>query len=253
MKILAIETATEACSVALSIDAEARHDHRVVPRQHAQLLLPMIDSLMQEAGLRPQALDGVVFGQGPGSFTGVRIAAAVVQGMALGADIGVHGVSTLATIAQGCARQTGDAGVHVALDARMNEIYWGAYALDPHGLMQCTLADRVLRPEAVAAALAGASGERCAGKWAERIIEPSAYVLAGSGAERYLAVLRQQLHAEHMLLREHRLPDARDLLTLGLAAVAASGWQPPESAVPVYLRNRVALTEAERAAGETLN
>ncbi len=283
MKILAIDTATEACSVALSIDGELRADHRVVPRQHAQLLLPMIDALMRQADLRPATLDGVLFGQGPGSFTGVRIAAAAVQGITLGAGIGVRGVSSLATIAQGCAREFGDTRVQVALDARMNEIYWGSYALDADGLMQVSLADRVLRPESIAAILtesaemppdasaadlseppevrsdagAVASSEPLNNRPGERHEhlddESTVGVLAGSGAERYLDSLRRQFRQEHMVLRHQRLPDASDLLPLGLAEVAAHGWLAPESAVPVYLRNRVALTEAQRAAGETLN
>lgn len=238
MKLLAIETATEACSVALCIDGEMLLDHRVEPRQHARLLLPMIDALLQSADLRPTALDGIVFGQGPGSFTGVRIAAAAVQGIALGADIGVYGVSTLATMAQGCLRRYGDTAVQVALDARMDEIYHGAYqsreSVGDKGLMRAVDNDQVLRPEAVSAL-------------------PGSWVLAGSGAERYAEVLRQRLQDERCALRRDCLPEAQDLLVLGRDGVEHTGWQSSESAVPVYLRNRVALTEAERAAGETLN
>ena len=237
MKLLAIDTATEACSVALEIDGEVREDHRLIPRLHAQQLLPMIDAMMNAAELRPQHLDGLIFGQGPGSFTGVRIAAACVQGVAFGAELGVCGVSTLAAMAQRCLREHGDRAVHVALDARMDEIYWGLYAADPDavegvGLMRCTLEDQVLRPEAVSAG-------------------PEA-VLAGSGAERYADVMRSRLGGQTMPIRTGCLPQARDLLTLGKAQAAERGWQPAETAVPVYLRNRVALSAAERAAGQTL-
>ena len=244
MKLLAIDTATDACTVALEIDGEVREDHRVIPRLHAQQLLPMIDTLLQVADLGPRSLDGLIFGQGPGSFTGVRIAAACVQGVALGADLGVCGVSTLATMAQGCLREHGDALVHVALDARMEEIYWGLYATDDVGRMGCVLQDRALRPEAISA---GESDP------ARAAAVPATPVLAGSGAERYADILRTRLGGQSMPIRTGCLPQARDLLTLGKARVAERGWQPAETAVPVYLRNRVALSEAERAAGQTLS
>ena len=100
MKLLAVETSTEACSAALYIDGIVNERFELAPKEHTKLILPMIDSLMSDAGLKPQQLDALAFSCGPGSFTGVRIATGVIQGIALGADLPVVPVSTLAAIAQ---------------------------------------------------------------------------------------------------------------------------------------------------------
>jgi len=100
MKLLAVETSTEACSAALYIDGIVNERFELTPKEHTRLILPMIDSLMSDAGLKPQQLDALAFGCGPGSFTGVRIATGVIQGIAFGADLPVVPVSTLAAIAQ---------------------------------------------------------------------------------------------------------------------------------------------------------
>ena len=117
MNLLAIETSTDACSVALLSDSNILVDHRIAAQQHGSLVIPMIDAIMAEAQLRPTQLDGVVFGRGPGSFTGVRIGVALAQGIALGADIGVVGISTLHSVAQGAFRVHGEQKVAVCLDA----------------------------------------------------------------------------------------------------------------------------------------
>jgi len=107
VRLLAIETATTACYAALAIDGEIEERYALAPRQHAALILPMIESLLVEADLKPGQLDAIAFGRGPGSFTGVRIAASVVQGIALGADLPVIAISTLAALAAGAVRETG--------------------------------------------------------------------------------------------------------------------------------------------------
>ena len=122
MKILAVDTATEACSAALYINGDIQERFEIAPREHTRLLLPMVDSLMAEAGIRPQQLDAIAFGCGPGSFTGVRIAAGVMQGIAYGADLPVVPVSTLAAISQSCLQKTAHDTIFTAVDARMNEI-----------------------------------------------------------------------------------------------------------------------------------
>ena len=255
VNLLAIETSTDACSVALRLGEETLVDHRVEPRRHAQLVLPMIDALLAEAGVARAALDGVAFGRGPGSFTGVRVAASVTQGIALGLDIGVVGVSTLACIAEGCRRELGDARVGVALDARLDEIYWGAFETVA-GIMSAVVDERVCA--AADATLGnrpgGAAEERVAGGGGER-----GWRLAGAGAERYADVLAATLFVPgeasgeggrsvngDELVRAGRLPSARDTLVLAGAVIATDGFGPPESALPVYLRERVARTEAER-------
>jgi tRNA threonylcarbamoyladenosine biosynthesis protein TsaB len=136
MNLLAIETSSDACSVALLCGTQIQTDHRIVPQQHGRLVLPMIDALMAQSELSVNQLDGVVFGRGPGSFTGVRIAVALTQGIALGADVGVIGISTINSIAQGVYRQHGDCSVAVSIDARMDEVYFAAYTLTDDGVMK---------------------------------------------------------------------------------------------------------------------
>ena len=131
--LLAIETSTPACSAALSIDGVVIERYALAPRQHAVLILPMIESLLLEAGISVAQLDALAFGRGPGSFTGVRIAASVIQGIAFAADLPVLPVSTLATLALGGMRITDKTQVMAALDARKSEIYWGCYTAAEDG------------------------------------------------------------------------------------------------------------------------
>ena len=129
MKLLAIDTSTEGCSVALLNGSELLHLDEVCPQQHSKRVLPMVQQLLNESGLILQQLDGIVFGRGPGSFTGVRIGVGVTQGLAFGADLPVYGVSTLAAMAQAAYRLHGAKQVISAIDARMAEIYLGFFAL----------------------------------------------------------------------------------------------------------------------------
>ena len=133
MKILAVETATEACSAALSVEGEIIERYTVSPREHSLLILPMLESLLAEAGLVLNQLDALAFGRGPGSFTGVRIAAGVIQGVAFGADLPVAPVSTLAAMAQDIFAKSRETAVFTALDARMGEVYWGVYQKSEDG------------------------------------------------------------------------------------------------------------------------
>jgi tRNA threonylcarbamoyladenosine biosynthesis protein TsaB len=145
MNLLALETATDCCSVALLTAAGVLEDHRLAPRQHAALILPMIEGLLAQAGLRRQALDAIAFGRGPGAFTGLRIAAGVAQGLALGLDRPVLPVSTLAALAQ-----AGGAGRTLAvLDARLGEVYFGYYTRGEDGLVVADAADALAPPDAV--------------------------------------------------------------------------------------------------------
>ena len=149
MKILAIDTATEACSAALYFDGEINQQYRVAPREHSHIILPMIDQLLAEAGIRVSDLDALAFGRGPGSFMGVRIAAGVTQGIAFAWDLPVVPISTLAAIAQTAHAETGATSVLSAIDARMNEVYWGAYRLSDDGCMELTGKEIVILPEQV--------------------------------------------------------------------------------------------------------
>ena len=228
MILLALDTSTDACSVALRVDDQLFIDHRVAAQQHGALVLPMIDALMSQAGLQASQLDALIYGHGPGSFTGVRIGVACAQGIALGADTGVVGVSTLQSIAQGVKREYGDTAVAVSVDARMDEVYFCQYALDENGLMQASGVEQIGAPE--------------------HIMQCQSNSWAGSGAERYERFLVDEKHVCAENIRRGSLPQAVDLLTLGAWYVQQGKLQAAELASPVYLRNKVALTTAERSA-----
>ena len=151
MNILAIETATEACSAALAVDGEIIERYQVAPRRHTQLIHGQMEEVLAETGLALGQLDAIAFGRGPGAFTGVRIATSVVQGVAFALDLPVIPISTLAALAQGCE---GDR-LLVAIDARMNEVYWGVYRRDQGGLVELVGEERVVAPEQVPCSAAG--------------------------------------------------------------------------------------------------
>lgn len=226
MKLLAIETASDACSVAIMHDSQILFDHRVATQQHAAILLPMIDALMDRAGMSAAQLDALIYGRGPGSFTGVRIGVAAAQGIALGADLGVAGVSSLQAIAQGCFRRYSDTSVAISIDARMDEIYFCQYQLSKNELMLPVSDEVVIAPDAIS-----------------HDLFPR---FAGSGADRYQHILESRYSISDEQIRYGCLPDAQDLLNIGASLVSAGELQAAEEAMPVYLRNKVALTTQER-------
>ncbi|WP_462328728.1 tRNA (adenosine(37)-N6)-threonylcarbamoyltransferase complex dimerization subunit type 1 TsaB [Thiohalocapsa halophila] len=232
MRLLAIDTSAAHCSAAL-YDADTL-TQRLAPaqRRHGELIVGMMDELLQAAGLRAAELDAFAFARGPGSFTGLRIAAAVVQGAALAADKPVVGVSTLAALAQGCRRDTGAQRVLCALDARMGEVYAGAYTANAQGLMEALLDDRVCAPEAVA--VPGGPGP-----WAA----------AGSGWQTYPEVLAAAVRAAcgtgPASVEAERPCEAQDVAVLAAADYAAGALLDPADALPVYLRDRVTSSAAK--------
>lgn len=232
MKILAVDTATEACSAALYIDGGIQERFEIAPREHTRLLLPMVDSLMAEAGLRPQQLDAIAFGCGPGSFTGVRIATGVMQGIAYGADLPVVPVSTLAAISQACLQKTTHDTIFTAVDARMDEIYWAVYQRDAEGYAQLLSQEKV-QPAAEVDAL-----------------QLTGYGI-GSGWERYEQTLTERLGVQLIGFDADYLPHSAQIALLGAVAVQRGQTVPVEQAMPVYLRDKVAKTTAERAAQKT--
>ena len=221
MKILALDTATEACSAALLIDGEVGERYEVAPRAHARLLLPMLEGLLAEAGLKPAQLDAIAFGRGPGSFTGVRIAASVAQGIAFAAGLPVLPVSTLAALAWPVLREAGDTQVFAAIDARMGEIYWAAFARTAQGALQALSEEQV----APAAAVRVPAGENWQG--------------VGSGWAAYAQTLRPHFGASLRGYDATALPHAADIANLGALDFAAGRAVPAEQALPVYLRNQV--------------
>ncbi|WP_312255852.1 tRNA (adenosine(37)-N6)-threonylcarbamoyltransferase complex dimerization subunit type 1 TsaB [Stutzerimonas nitrititolerans] len=216
--LLALDTATEACSAALLHDGEVLSHYEVIPRLHAQRLLPMIQTLTAEAGIALSAVDAIAFGRGPGAFTGVRIAVGVVQGLAFALERPVLPVSTLATIAQRAYREHAVERVAVAIDARMDEVYWGCYRAS-QGEMQLAGLEAVLPPEQ-AQLPRGVSDE---------------WFGAGTGW-----CHAAQIPTPVSAMDASLLPHAEDLLCL-----ASFAWQRGEAveadqAQPVYLRDNVA-------------
>ncbi|PNG15689.1 tRNA (adenosine(37)-N6)-threonylcarbamoyltransferase complex dimerization subunit type 1 TsaB [Stutzerimonas stutzeri] len=222
--LLALDTATEACSVALLHDGKVISHYEVIPRLHAQRLLPMIQTLLAEAGIALSAVDALAFGRGPGAFTGVRIAVGVVQGLGFALQRPVLPVSTLATIAQRAHREHGAEQVAAAVDARMDEVYWGCYRLN-RGEMQLAGTEAVLPPEQVS--LPRGEG----GQWFG----------AGTGWG-YGARLAVQPAAMDAGL----LPHAEDLLTLAGFAWQRGDAVEADQAQPIYLRDNVATPKPAR-------
>lgn len=217
MKLLALDTATEACSAAVWADGDVLERYELAPRRHAALILPMIESVLAEAGLSVGQLDAIAVGRGPGAFTGVRIAVGMAQGIAFAVDRPVALVSTLAALALGAARATGQARIAAALDARMGEVYWGAYAV--HGHEAALLGEeQVCAPEIVAA-------------------PPGEWFGAGSGWAAYAATLARRLTVSAW--RGDCYPHAGDIARLAAAPAGRMGWVAAEQAAPVYLRDRV--------------
>jgi tRNA threonylcarbamoyladenosine biosynthesis protein TsaB len=226
MKLLAIDTAAEACSAALLLDGELRERFTVQPRRHGALILEMMDTLLMEAGLRPADLDGLAFGRGPGAFTGVRIAVGVAQGVAFGAELPLVPVSTLAALAQGEFHRSGARRLLPAFDARMDELYWGVYEIGAAGLAVPRIPEQV------------ASADRVP------LPEDGGWLGLGSGwaaqGERLAARLGPRLAGSDPACCCH----AADIARLGAAALRQGGGVTPAAGLPVYLRDRVTWTDA---------
>ncbi|NOY63295.1 MAG: tRNA (adenosine(37)-N6)-threonylcarbamoyltransferase complex dimerization subunit type 1 TsaB [Gammaproteobacteria bacterium] len=223
MKILAIETSSEACSAALLINDEIRQRYQFAPQKHAELILPMLESLLAEAQLSLNAMDALAFGRGPGAFTGVRIASGVIQGLAFGADLPVVPVSSLAALAQQLHRETGETQLLAAFDARMKELYWGAYEVDAdHQLVRLVGDEVVCLPEQVPLPTAGA--------WHG----------VGSGWCAYAAALNERLAPRLSgWMGDERYPRAEEVAQLALSRFKKGLAVSAEHALPVYLRDNV--------------
>lgn len=218
MITLAIDTATEACSVALHTPEHGYTRFEVCPQQHSQKLLPMVDEVLKEAGIALQDVELLAYGHGPGSFTGVRIATGMIQGLALGSGLPVAGISTLQTMAQQ-AMQTSDASVvAAAIDARMGEVYFG--------LFQCKdgIATRVGEEQVCSPAHA-----------ATLLAEHAQCAKVGTGWDAY-PELTALLNNETVSIR---YPDASAMIALAENALRAGTTTDAMGITPVYLRDKV--------------
>lgn len=219
MKILALDTATEACSAALLCGDSVYERHEIAPRRHAELILPMVDGVLAQAGLGLDDLDAIAFGRGPGAFTGVRIAAGVTQGLALGTGLPVIPLSSLATLAQGAIAQP--ATLLPAIDARMGEIYWATYEAAQDGLASQASRELVTPPDAV------------------QVPSTGQVFGVGSGWGTYGERLRRILDKQIIGADPDRFPLSKDMLPLAVREYNAGRCVSAEQALPVYLRDNV--------------
>jgi len=222
MKLLALETATEACSAALYLDGEVSERYQIAPRGHTDLILPMADGLLAEAGLVPAQLDVIAFGRGPGAFTGVRIATGVVQGIAFALELPVVPVSTLAALAQGGRREFGWERVAAAIDARMGEVYWGCFEVGDEGSMRPVSDELVTPPSQV-----------------PQLHEHQWHGI-GSGWHSYATELAERQGVAMIDAIGDYFPHAQDVATLAVAAYQRGEAVSAEQALPRYLRDQVA-------------
>lgn len=233
MNLLALETATEACSVALWLDGDVLERHELAPRRHAELALAWVDELLAEAGLASSQLDAIACSRGPGAFTGVRLAVALTQGLGLGLDRPVLGVSTLEALAVPAMRAI-DAGddtvetVLAAIDARMGEVYLAEYRRVADDAWQREGDEIVIAPEQVA------------------LVPQRPRIGVGSGFAAGSGALATRLGTDLRRVDASALPHAGDVAQLAVGAWARGEALAPEHLQPAYLRNKVALTLAEQ-------
>ncbi|MGI9222346.1 MAG: tRNA (adenosine(37)-N6)-threonylcarbamoyltransferase complex dimerization subunit type 1 TsaB [Woeseiaceae bacterium] len=231
MKLLALDTSSVACSVALTYEGEYWERHEEQPREHTRLLVPMIQSILEESGVHLSRLDAIVLGNGPGSFIGMRIAASVAQGLAHGAGLGVVPVSSLAAVAAEVFATQDAEYVAVAQDAHMAEVYLGLYRRAQDGLPAEFCPERI-HGQGPIAELQALSAEQV--------------VAAGEGWNRYPALSTSNsdwLHAR----TDELFPRARHILRLGEVALQSAGAQSAADLRPAYLREKVAEPPATKS------
>ncbi len=229
MKILALDASTENLSLALWLDGEVHAIDEHAGQTHSQIILPRIRTLLDEARLEMSDLEGIVFGAGPGSFTGLRISCGVAQGLAFGAGLPVFGVSTLLALAQAAGHEK----VIACLDARMGEVYLAAYQKTLAGWQEVS-APGLYKPDSLPE-IAGAD-----------------WLGAGSGWDAYHEALLSQYQSQCSSWLPKRFPTASAMAELAAPEFMAGRGLPAAQAAPVYIRNKVAFTtsERERMAGQ---
>lgn len=229
MKILALETSSDACSVALSINGDVRQLYEIAPRQHGERIIPMVDQLLNEAAFTLNELDAIAYGRGPGSFIGLRIASGVTQGLAFAADLPVIPVSSLAAIAQRCVDSSRQASLQlqqepqilVAVDARMEEIYWAHYQYNiDSAVVQLQGMEHVARPENLP------------------VFKQQHMVGAGSGWQVYAQTLAASTGITTFV--EDLLPDAASVAAIAVTSAKQGATVQAHQAQPIYVRDKVA-------------
>jgi tRNA threonylcarbamoyladenosine biosynthesis protein TsaB len=227
MKLLALDTSSLACSVALQIDNEIFNRYEEQAREHTRLLVPMIREVLGQGGTTLPELDAIVLGSGPGSFIGMRIAASVAQGLAFGAGLRIVPVSSLLAVAAEVMAVDGTSHVAVCQDAHLNEVYLGLYGRDDGGLP----------------AILGAERLHGQGVIAELQSDPGRFAAAGAGWQRYPALF--EANEDFLGATTHvQQPAARFLLPAGRTLLESGAAVEPQDVVPAYLRQTVAQPPA---------
>lgn len=232
MKLLALDTATEACSAALYLDGEISQRYEIAPRKHSSLLLPMVDDLIKQAGIKKTDLDALAFGRGPGSFMGVRIATGVAQGIAFSLSLPLVPVSSLAAIARVSYNESGASHVACAIDARMAEVYWGCYQCLDDGIPTLIGEEKVIPPDQIS------------------LPDGNSWVGAGTGWGSYAEQMKPAAGDRLISIKTDCLPSAKAIAQLAVKSFEAGHTVSAAQALPVYLRNKVAKTTAEREQGK---
>jgi len=223
MNILALDTSTEYCSVALWQDGAVIERCELAGQKHSEILIGMLDALLKESGVRLAQLDGIAFGKGPGSFTGVRIACGATQGLALGANLQAAGICTLEALAEA----SGKLRVIAALDARMGEIYHAVY--EKQGGVWMTVSEPCLCKPEDAPAVTGVD-----------------WFGTGSGFAMHGKTLNERYAGQLLGVDGNVVPQAAAIAALGAAQFALGHGVDAAEALPLYLRDKVALKTSER-------
>ena len=231
-KLIALEASSDACSVALLLDEKVYALHELAPRSHAQRLLPMVQQLLLEHSVSLKDLDAIAFGRGPGSFTGLRIAAGVTQGLAFGTDLPVVAVSTLEALVKGVQRQGVTKGLVLPLiDARMEEVYSALYQFDDSHNYKPIAEERVCKPADI--------------PFLESLKKAEKLTLLGSGSNLLFDALNSA-GIKHFEYDEHALPHAQDLIRIAEQKLLDGETLSAEQAIPVYLRGASAWKKSDQ-------
>lgn len=221
-KLLALETATAACSVALWLNGEITQQFEIAPQRHSDILLDRVDELLSDAGINLKNLDAIAFGSGPGSFMGVRISTGVAQGIAYGIDLPVIPVSTLQALAQAAYQKINSERVIAGWDARMDSIYWGIYQVDDRKIMQAITGDHVDHPEDIQFPTEN-----------------------GIGVGNAWVVYRASLSPDFSFIEKEIYPDAASVAMIAHQKFKQGDVLPPERAEPTYIREKVARSSGK--------
>jgi tRNA threonylcarbamoyladenosine biosynthesis protein TsaB len=222
MKLLALDTSHSACSLALMIDNEIYLSHHDAPMQQAKLVLPSLDALLQAHDITLKDLDALAFGCGPGSFTGVRIAASVMQGLAYATDLPLISISSLAATAQAAFDDLGWPNIMVGTDARIQEVYWGLYQANKNGLAELAGAEKVCPPQLI------------------NIPPGRDWYAVGNAWQEYAEAMLTKIAFTPPGIDTTRMPMANAVAKLAEAKFQKKEWVSLSDALPVYLRNNVA-------------